>query len=91
VLDSSRFSLGNRDLAPPPGWPIGISLLPRGNVTSFSSASSDINLLPQIAFPSRDAGDKKFNSRRVAATFFEMNASAKPGRILSGELPLNAG
>jgi hypothetical protein len=34
---------------------------------------------------------KKFNSRLVAPTLFGMNASAKRGRILSGELPLNAG
>jgi hypothetical protein len=50
-----------------------------------------INLLPQIAFPSPDPGDKKLSSRLVAPTFFEMIASAERGRILSGELPLNAG
>jgi hypothetical protein len=69
----------------------GHFLLPCGNVPSFSNPSSDIKLLPQIAYPSPDPGAKKFNSRLVAPPFFEMNASAKRGRILSGELPLNAG
>jgi hypothetical protein len=46
---------------------------------------------PHPGVPTLNAGAKKFNSRLVAPTFFGMNASAKRGRILSGELPLNAG